>query len=473
MNKQELIDFVHRRWDESIVPELIEFIRIPNKSPAFDPAWQANGYMEQAVELVCSWCQKQAIHGLQLEVIRLPGRTPLIYMDIPGQSDKTILLYGHIDKQPEMDGWDADLGPWKPVLRDEKLYGRGGADDGYAGYAALTAIEALQRQNIAHARCVVILEASEESGSYDLPHYVEHLKDRIGSPDLVICLDSGCGNYEQLWLTTSLRGLIGGTLRVQVGTAGVHSGAAGGVLPSSFRIIRDLLERIENAKTGEVLLNELQVEIPRARKEQAEQAAEILGNEIYEAYAFAPGVKPASQVLAELALNRSWRPSLAITGADGLPNIANAGNTLRPYTALKLALRVPPTCNVKQAAVALKQTLESDQPYNAIVSFTLEPLGLGWHAPELQPWLAKACDEASIAFYAKPGAYLGEGGTIPFMGMLGDKFPKAQFMVVGVLGPQSNAHGPNEFLHIPMAKKLTCCVAQIITEHYRHNVEAN
>ncbi len=468
MNKQALINYIEQRWDDSILEELIKFIRIPNKSPQFDPDWQQHGYMDEAVELVATWCKRQTIPGLKLEVVRLENRTPVIYIEIPGQAEQTVLLYGHIDKQPEMDGWEPDLGPWKPVLRGDKLYGRGGADDGYAVYAALTAIQALQQQNIPHARCIVLLEASEESGSYDLPFYVEHLKQQIGNPDLVICLDSGCGNYEQLWLTTSLRGLVGGTLKVEVATAGVHSGAAGGVLPSSFRIIRQLLERIENSNTGEILLKELQVEIPRQRIEQAEQAAEILGNGIYEAYPFASGVKPASQALTELMLNRSWRPSLAITGADGLPKIPDAGNTLRPFTALKLALRIPPTCNPEQAAQVLKQTLESDPPYDAKVTFTLDPSGAGWNAPELKTWLEKACDEASLTFYQKSAAYLSEGGTIPFMGMLAEKFPAAQFMVVGVLGPLSNAHGPNEFLHIPMAKKLTCCVAQIIAEHYKN-----
>jgi len=466
MNLQQLSEFIDATWEQQIIPELIKFIQIPNKSPQFDPDWQAHGFMDQAVELVSTWCNSQAIPGLKLKVVRLENRTPVIYMEIPGQTAETILLYGHIDKQPEMEGWDADLGPWKPVLRGDKLYGRGGADDGYAAYAALTAIKALQQQNIPHARCVVLLEASEESGSYDLPFYVEHLKEQIGSPDLVICLDSGCGNYEQLWLTTSLRGLIGGTLKVQVSSAGVHSGSAGGIIPSSFRIIRQLLERIENSNTGEILLKELQVEIPEQRRKQAEQAAQILGEEIFTAFPFAPGVKPASQALAELVLNRAWRPSLAITGADGLPKVKDAGNTLRPFTALKLALRIPPTCNSEQAAQALKNTLEQDPPYDAKVSFTLDTPGAGWNAPELKPWLVEACDEASQSFYQRPAAYLSEGGTIPFMGMLAEKFPKAQFMVVGVLGPMSNAHGPNEFLHIPMAKRLTCCVAKVIAAHY-------
>lgn len=467
MNQTQLQQFIDKTWEQSIIPELIKFIQIPNKSPSFDVDWQQHGFMDQAVNLVSNWCKQQAIPGMQLEVVRLPNRTPLIFIEIPGQADNTVLLYGHIDKQPEMEGWEPDLGPWKPVLRGDKLYGRGGADDGYSGYASLTAIKALQEQNIPHARCVVILEASEESGSTDLPFYVDHLKARIGKPDLVICLDSGCGNYEQLWMTTSLRGLVGGTLHVQVSTAGVHSGNGGGIMPSSLRIARQLLDRVENAKTGEILLESFHVEIPEQRLAQAKQAAQILGAEIPEGYPFAEGVKPVSDDYVELISNRTWRPTLEVTGADGLPAVANAGNTLRPYTTLKLSLRVPPTADVEQAVQNLKQVLEVDPPYHAKVTFNPEHASTGWHAPVMSNWLAKACDEASQAFYHKPAAYMGEGGTIPFMGMLGRQFPDAQFMIVGVLGPMSNAHGPNEFLHIPMGKKLTCCVAKVIAEHYQ------
>ncbi|MFB3090454.1 MAG: M20/M25/M40 family metallo-hydrolase, partial [Gammaproteobacteria bacterium] len=215
MNIKNTSHFCDQRWDESVLPELIKYIRVPNKSPMFDPDWQKNGYMDQVVDQFTAWIKDQEIAGLQLEIVRLGYRTPLIFIDIPGngaseKTDDTILLYGHLDKQPEMSGWLEGLGPWTPVLDGDRLYGRGGADDGYALFACLTAIEALHEQAIPHARCVVIIEACEESGSPDLPHYMEALSDRIGTPDLVICLDSGCGNYEQLWCTTSLRGLIGG-----------------------------------------------------------------------------------------------------------------------------------------------------------------------------------------------------------------------------------------------------------------------
>lgn len=467
MNIQQIQSVIYQKWDEEIIPELKKFITIPNKSPAFDPEWEKKGFMAQAVDLIKQWCLKQNIQGLQLEVIAHPGRTPVIYIEVPGNLAKTILLYGHLDKQPEMTGWAADLEPWKAVLKEDKLYGRGGADDGYAVFASLTAIAALQAQNIPHARCVILIEASEESGSIDLPYYIDTLSHKIGNPNLVICLDSGCGNYEQLWSTTSLRGLVNGTLSVELLKEGVHSGNGSGIFASSFRVLRQLLSRLENEERGEVLLPELKVNIPRQRIEQARTAAKSLSIQVYKAFPSLEGVKPVTYDLVELILNRTWRAQLSIIGAEGLPSLENAGNVLRPKTAVKISIRIPPTCDALRATLAVKNALETDVPYHAKVTFTPDHEAAGWHAPLLADWLHQASLDASMHFYGKPVAYMGEGGSIPFMAMLGEKYPEAQFLIAGVLGPHSNAHGPNEFLHIPMAKKLTACVAYVIAEHYK------
>ena len=459
--------FVAERWDEEIVPQLVDYIKIPNKSPAFDPDWAEHGYMEQAVTQIAGWCEERAIEGLTVEVVRLEGRTPLIYMEVPGQCDHTVLLYGHLDKQPEMTGWREDLGPWIPVIEDDKLYGRGGADDGYAAFASLVALEALQREGLPHGRAVIIIEACEESGSYDLPFYIDALADRIGAPDLVVCLDSGCGNYEQLWLTTSLRGMAAGTLTVEVLREGVHSGDASGVVPSSFRVVRQLLSRIDDVDSGRVLPESFTADVPAERVTQAKQAAQVLGDQVYAKFPFVDGMQPADTDLGELILNRTWRAALSVTGADGLPEVGSAGNVLRPATRLKLSLRLPPTVDADAATAALKALLEADPPYGARVRFDPIAAGSGWNAPAVAPWLEQAVDRSSIARFGKPAVYMGEGGSIPFMGMLGEKFPEAQFLITGVLGPQSNAHGPNEFLHIPMGKKLTACVADVLSAHYQ------
>lgn len=466
MNTKTLQQFINQTWEESIIPTLSQYIAIPCKSPAFDPNWQQHGYIDQAIDLLSDWCKAQAIPDMQMAVHRLPGRTPLLFIEIPGQTAETVLLYGHMDKQPEMVGWHEGLGPWKPVLKDGRLYGRGGADDGYAVCAALTAIKALKEQNIPHARCVIVIEASEESGSCDLPAYIAHLKAQIGTPSLIICLDSGCDNYNQLWCTTSLRGVVNMKLTVEILTEGVHSGAASGVVPSSFRILRELLSRVEDQHTGEILLKELHVEIPEGRVIEAKKTADVIGEDVWKNYPWVEGAHPAAAVsMQDLILNRNWRPTLSIVGVDDMPRCADAGNVLRPKTTLMLSFRIPPGCDPKNAASALKAQLERDPPYGAKVSIGMIQDGRGWNAPALESWLSDALDTASNEYFGRPAMHRGEGGSIPFMFMLGEQFPKAQFMVTGVLGPHSNAHGPNEFLDIETAKKVTACVASVLAVH--------
>jgi acetylornithine deacetylase/succinyl-diaminopimelate desuccinylase-like protein len=459
-------DFVQTTWDESIVPTLTDYIKIPAKSPMFDAQWREHGHIDRAVELLRGWAGARPIEGLRIEVVRLEGRTPLLLMEAPGTGADTVLLYGHLDKQPEMVGWAEGTGPWTPVRRGDKLYGRGVGDDGYATFAALTAIQALQEQRARHARCVVLIEACEESGSHDLPYYVDALKAKLGTPSLVVCLDSGCGNYDQLWGTTSLRGVVGGVLTVEVLTEGVHSGAASGIVPSSFRILRQILDRIEDARTGAILTRDFHVEIPRERVAEAHEVARVLGTEIYDRFPFPPGAGPVSTDPYELILNNTWRPALAITGAAGLPLPADGGNVLRPKTSLKLSLRLPPTCEAARAVRKLKEIVEADPPYGARVTLdTYGEAGNGWNAPATDPRLLESIQRASAAYFGKPAMFAGLGGSIPFMSMLGERFPQAQFLITGAMGPGSNAHGPNEFLHLPTGVRVTACVAQIIADH--------
>jgi len=468
LDDSRLKGFVDRCWAEEIVPTLFDYIKIPNKSPLFDPDWAAHGHMDRAVAMFEAWARAKiaAMPGATLDTLRLPGRTPLIFIDVPGDGADTVLLYGHLDKQPEMVGWLDGYGPWQPRIDGDKLYGRGGADDGYAMFGALTALAALHDQGARHARCVIVIEACEESGSYDLPHYVDHLAARIGSPSLVVCLDSGCGNYDQLWLTTSLRGVFASTLTVEVLGEGVHSGDASGVVPSSFRIFRRLLSRLEDEETGAIRPDSLYVQVPAERVAQAKRAAAALGQEIYAKFPFVPGMRPADNDLSELVLNRTWRPQLAVTGIDGLPTPGNAGNVLLPFTTAKLSLRLPPTLDPAAAGALVRDLFEKDPPYGARVTFDAQVASSGWNAPALAPWLEASLARASETAFGAPPAYMGEGGSIPFMAMLGEKFPAAQFVVTGVLGPHSNAHGPNEFLHIPTGKKVTQVIARVLADHH-------
>jgi acetylornithine deacetylase/succinyl-diaminopimelate desuccinylase-like protein len=460
-------DLVQRRWDE-IVPILHDYIAIPNVSEAFDPEWREHGHMQRAVDLVRSWCETRPIAGLTVEVHELADRSPLIVMEVPaygdGPSDDTVLLYGHLDKQPEMEGWREGLGPWTPVLEGDRLYGRGGADDGYSAFASLTAIEAVQASGGSHARCVVLIEASEESGSPDLPAYVEALADRLGTPSLIVCLDSGCIDDRRMWVTTSLRGMVRATMTVDIVTEGLHSGDVSGLVPSTFRIARTLLSRIEDEATGRVTLRSCSVEVPAERRRQAHDTADEIGP-IAAHYPFVAGAGPTTDDPAQQLLARTWEAALSITGADGLPPTGRAGNVLRPSTAIKLSLRVPPTADAASVLAEMSDTLLADPPYGARVALSHVECADGWNAPATAPWLADALEQASTVAFGEGARHFGEGGSIPFMAMLGEAFPEAQFVITGVLLPDANAHGPNEYLHVPTARRLTEAVAHLLDAH--------
>ena len=473
LDSARTLDQVTRQWDADIVRQLTDYIAIPAKSPGFDPQWQQHGFIETVLRNAAQWVEAQKVPGLKLEIVRLPGRTPVLFFEVDGTragATQTILMYGHLDKQPEFTGWRSDLGPWTPKYEDGKLYGRGGADDGYAVYASIAAVQALKAQGKPHPRIVGLIETCEESGSYDLLPYVDALRPRLGDVGLGICLDSGAGYYEQLWLTTSLRGLAGGTLKVQILTEGIHSGDASGLVPSSFRIMRQVLDRLEDSKSGRLLPQSFHCEVPADRMDQARATAAILGEEVYKRFPWAHADCGGSTVFAlptttdpvQALINRTWSPTLSVTGAEGFPAMQDAGNVLRPYTAFKLSLRLPPLIDAGQAVQELKTLLEDNAPYQAHVTFEPNGAASGWNAPPTTAWFEQALDAASLAHFGAPVGYIGQGGTIPLMNMLSQGFPAAQMMVCGVLGPRSNAHGPNEFLHVPYAKRLTAAVAEVM-----------
>ena len=467
------LSHISEKWDKDILRQFSDFIAIPAISPGFDSDWEQHGFIDTVVRNAATWVEAQKVEGLKLEVVRIPGRTPVLFFEVPATqsgSTQTVLMYGHLDKQPEFSGWRNDLGPWTPKYEDGKLYGRGGADDGYATYASIAAVQELKRQNIPHPRIVGLIETCEESGSGDLPAYIEQLKTRMGDVGLVICLDSGAGNYDQLWLTSSLRGMVAGTLKVEILTEGVHSGDASGLVPSSFRIMRQVLDRLEDSKTGRLLPANFHCEVPAERLDQAKATAAILGDELYKRFPWAhydcngstAFALPTTTDPTQALLKRTWEPTLSVTGADGFPALKDAGNVLRPYTAFKLSLRLPPLVDAAQCMQDLKTLLEDNAPYQAKVTWEGANGANGWNAPNTADWFLNALNSSSRAHFGSDCGFIGQGGSIPLMGMLSEGFPKAQMMVCGVLGPKSNAHGPNEFLHVPYAKKLTATVAQVI-----------
>ncbi|MPY97085.1 MAG: M20/M25/M40 family metallo-hydrolase [Actinophytocola sp.] len=462
---------VNQTWQDDILPSLSGLVEIPALSPGFDPDWERTDALAKAIEHVRSWLADRDIPGADIDVVQLPGRSPVLLLDVPstrgGVDNGTVLLYGHLDKQPPLGGWSDGLGPWQPVLRDDRLYGRGAVDDGYAGYAATAAIEAVREHGGEHARAIVLLETGEESGSPDLPAYLEHLERRLGDVTFVVCLDSGGNDYDRLWLTTSLRGLTQVCVKVTVLETAQHSGMASGAVPSSFRVLRSLLNRIEDAGTGEILLPELSVSIPENRWREAEQTVAVAPGSVRDSFPLAPGVQPMSDDEVELLLNTSWRPTLSVIGADGMPTPDNAGNVLRTSTTLALSFRLPPTADAAKAVAAIERALTTDVPYHATVELTDMEHANGWNAPDLAPWLERGLNAVSKDVFDAPWRGSGLGGSIPFMGLLGEKYPDAQFLVTGALGPDSNAHVPDEWLHIPHAKRVTAAVAHLLDAHAR------
>jgi acetylornithine deacetylase/succinyl-diaminopimelate desuccinylase-like protein len=469
VDRSALTRTVRGLWDDDILPSLSALVAVPAISPIFDPEWAAHGHLAAAVEHVRAWLADRDLPGTTVEVVQLPDRTPLLLVDVPGTAptSDTVLLYGHLDKQPPVGGWSEGLGPWTPVVRDGRLYGRGAADDGYSGYAAIAAIEGVRQAGGTHSRCVVMLETGEESGSPDLPAYLDHLRPRLGEVSLVVCLDSGGNDYDRMWLTTSLRGLAQATMTVRVLESGLHSGMASGIVPSSFRIARQLLDRLEDSATGEVLVREMHVDIPEHRVAEVRDAVASVPGALVGSVPWAAGTQPMAEDEVELALNGGWRPTLSVTGASGLPEPDDAGNVLRPFTTLVLSFRLPPTADSKASIEAVRRALTTDVPYGASVELSRVEFADGWNAPELAPWLREKLDEVSAEVFDAPWRTVALGGSIPFMGLLAESYPQAQFLVTGAVGPDSNCHVPDEWLHLAQAARITEAVAVVLDAHAR------
>jgi acetylornithine deacetylase/succinyl-diaminopimelate desuccinylase-like protein len=468
---QQVHTSVTGAWADEVLPSLSGLIEIPALSPAFDRSWAASGQLRAAAEHVRDWIAARGLPGARCEIIELEGRSPLLLAEVDASPQAaaagTVLLYGHLDKQPPVGGWSAGLGPWQPVLRDGRLYGRGAVDDGYSGYAAVTALGAVTAAGGEHARAVVLLETGEESGSPDLPAYLEHLGGRLGDVTLVVCLDAGGGDYGRLWLTSSLRGVVQATVTVRVLRTAQHSGIASGVVPSSFRIMRQLLDRLEDPATGEIRLDAMNVAIPDEVRAAAQAAAAVRPGALGAAFPLVEGMRPASEDEVELILNNSWRPTLSVLGASGLPEPADAGNVLRSATTLALGIRLPPTADAHAALAQLERALTTDVPYGAQVELSGLAAEDGWCAPAAAPWLEDALAGLDKTVFDQPPASIGIGGSVPFMGLLGRLYPRAQFVVTGALGSDSNMHVPDEWLNVGFAIQVTEAVAHILDAHAR------
>jgi len=467
LNVEETRKNVDQFWDSWYVPGLSDFIRVPNLTPMVDPDFLTNGHNEKAMELVDNYINKLEIKGINKKIFQPEGMTPLIIYVVDkteGASDTQIMAYGHLDKQPWMEGWGEGLHPTTPVIRGDYLYGRGGGDDGYAPFSTMLAIKNAQMQGVKHPRIALVLETEEESGSPNLIPLLKIAKDYIGEPDFLLCLDSGAFDYGQLWLTSSLRGVTLCDVTVKAAKGGYHSGEVGGIVPETFRVMRHLLNRLDDSETGDVM-KELETELPAYALPEAKKMAELMKTDLAEKYKMEEGVEFVSKDMEKMYLDNTWKANLSITGAGGLPQYQKAGNVVRASTSLRLSMRLPPNMDAKKANMHVKEKLTTNVPHNCKVEIHGDHNGNGWCMKDPEPWFHEAMNNASKNFYdgKEYGSY-GMGGSIPFLAQLGGLYPNTFIVALGLLGPQSNAHAPNECINLAYAKKLTQCMSHIIVD---------
>ena len=464
-------------FEQLALPTLETYATIPCQSPNFDAEWASNGHIDAAVELLAQFARERIYEAADVTIHRLEGRTPVLCVTVEATSDDeeseddrgTVVLYGHLDKQPPLGEWSPGLSPYTPVRRGDRLYGRGLADDGYSVFTALLAIEALEEEGISHPRCVVLIEACEESGSPDLEAYLDYLAPKLGQVELMICLDSGALTYDRLWVTTSLRGVVMIDVTIDVLERGMHSGLASGVVPSSFRVLRELLDRIENTNSGTIVLPEFHCPIPDHVRQAADAVAAEFGDIAAADMPAVEGLRFLGTAGADRIIRRTWMPTLSVVGMAGIPAPEIAGSVLRASTTATLSLRLPPLVDAHEALAALERALTTDVPHGARVTLSRPEAADGWASPALQPWLTAAIEEASTKAFGAPAGFTGEGGTIPFLASLGLRYPGVQFVATGVLGPEANAHGIDEMLHLPTAVGVTNAVSTILAAFTKRN----
>lgn len=456
-------EFIHKAWSGETLDALKDFIRLPSKSAAFDADWEAHGLLLKAVQQAANWGSQRFPLGT-FDVLSRPGITPALFIDLPatgGHTGRPVFFYGHFDKQPETEGWSDGLSPWTPVIREGRLYGRGASDDGYSFYATLTAVQALEASQTPHPRIVGFFETDEESGSRDLDAYLSEIAPRCGNPCLLGILDLGVCDYDRLWLTRSLRGVVGFKLTVEVLEHPVHSGIASGIVPSSFAIIRELLDRLENPATGRVKLPEFHTSLSEENAKSIQHCAQILGKQIT-CFPYAGNTQPRTDDPAEAIRRNTWEPSLSILGADGLPPTSAASALLRSSTTLALSFRIPPHVDPQNALVAATRVVTENVPSNARITIRDAHAESGFEAPALAAWLEKAVDTASQSNFNNSFEYCFEGATIGTMKEFQRAFPNASFLNTGVLGAIENAHAPDESILLDYVERLTCALADII-----------
>ena len=469
MDTQQCVDYCTQAWSEGgyALEGLKGIIRIPNLSPGYDKEYFTNGLVYQALHYMADWVKAQGLKNCNVRTFEEPNKEPLLLVDIGATTDKNVLpvlTYGHLDKMPHLDpaGWSEGLSATNPVVRNDKVYGRGTNDDCYEGFVVVTAVKYLEEHNIPHPRVIMLMETGEESGDEEIVRYLHKLRPELGDVGVVLVIDAEAEDYKTLWCCKSLRGVAMGVLTVEHLRQPCHSGMATGLVPDTFRICRMLLSRLEDEQTGEVKLKEAHVDIPEAARQQLHSIAQQLGESCVEIVDRLPGAQLLSTDLTQLLINKAWLPGLAVTGQDGLPVLEQGSNVIRTKTALKLSMRLPPGVDSKKFNLLMKQVLEADPPYGARVQYEIVDGGDGWYGKDFNEVTASSLSRASQAVFGQDPLFYGEGGSIPLCNLLEELWPNAEIIVTGAAGVDSNAHGFDESLNLPYTSKFTAVLTSFL-----------
>ena len=470
MDKKSFEKYIEKMFTYNMIPNLMNFIRIPNLSPAYDYEWNTNGLLLKAANLIIAYAKSLEIKNAQINLIQDKGYSPLIFIEIPASrpnDNRTVLLYAHFDKQPHGTGWDDDKGPTKPVIQNGRLYGRGSADDGYASFSMLTAIKACQEHNCPLPRICLIFEGAEESTDEHLTYYFNKLLPIIGENVIAfIPLDSGCADYDRLWITNSLRGVCDYEINIQTLDNNISFGPeASGRIAENLFILRKAIDAVMDTSTGDVKIEEFYVkDIPEEIQEEMDKEIEIVGEQFFKEIPLYEGVKPLKTDIKEAMINNRWKPTCSILGIDNCPKIEDNGFGVKKSITVKMSMRLPPGIDSHAALEALKKVVKENIYFDAKVKFLSAEVADGWKLTNFSEKTKNVLNKASKEYFGNELVFKGMGGSIPFITYFQTKYPNADVICTGILGADCFEHGPNENLHLEACKKMILVLCYFLSE---------
>ena len=472
MDTELLKKYVDKQFTLNILPNLMNFIRIPNLSPLFDPNWKTNGYLFKAANLIVSYAKSLNIKNAEINLLQDSGHTPMVFIEIPASrknDNRTVIFYGHYDKQPYGTGWDKDKSPTNPVIVDGRLYGRGSADDGYASFSILTAIKTCQEFNCLMPRICCLFEGAEESTDADLKYYFDKLIPILGDNVVAfIPLDSGCPDYDRLWMANSLRGIVDIDVNIQTLDQESHYGPeASGIIAENLFLMRKIYDGLVDSTNGEFKLEEFKIaedKIPAIVMEQMQKEIEIVGDNFIKNIPLYEGVSPLKTDVKELMINNRWKPSCFILGIDNCPKTEDRGFGVSSGINVRMSIRIPPTVDKNKAIEALKKALSDNIYFGAQVKLGYLDYGEGVLLANMSNKVKNILNKASLEFFGNESVFTGVGGSIPFIGYFQSKYPNTDIICTGIVGSDSHEHGPNENLNIEACKKMVCVLCYFLSK---------